>query len=116
MADTTSKFPKMGEHPLEGSIINMSGQRSPYTMPVERKGASGDPLATGGTSVRGVGPDATGEHSGPCFTPQTTICFPNSPEASKTGRGMRTIPSVASKTGNGDFWNDRASQSGQVIH
>lgn len=110
----TSSFPKMGEHPLEGNIVNTSGDRSPYTHSVG-KFSGGDALATGGTAIRGVGSDATGEHSGPAFAPQSTVVFPNSPEASQTGRGMRAIRSVASKTGNGDFWDQRTSQSGQVI-
>lgn len=109
----SSSFPKMGEHPLVGTIVNTSGNRSPYTHPVADP-AQGDAIATGGTAIRGVGSDATGEHSGPCFSPQTTISFPNSPEAGETGRGLRTVPSVASKTGNGDFW-DRRGDSGRVI-
>jgi hypothetical protein len=108
-----SSFPKMGEHPLVGTIVNTSGNRSPYTH-AEGRASSGDAIATGGTAIRGVGGDATGEHSGPVFAPQTTICFQYAPEASQTGRGLRTIPSVASKTGNGDFWDNRAN-SGQVI-
>lgn len=113
MADNAvSSFPKMGEHPLEGTIVNTSGNRSPYTQTQAKKGPSGDALAIGGTAVRGVGSDATGEHSGPCFRPQTTVYFPNSPEASKTGRALRTVPSAL---GNRDFWDSRTSQSGAVI-
>jgi hypothetical protein len=110
---TQSFFPKMGDHPLEGTIVNTSGNRSPYTHPVSRP-SQGDALGTGGTAIRGNGGIMTGEHSGPCFAPQATVVFPNSPEASQTGRGLRVMPSVASKTGNGDFWNDR-SQTGTVI-
>jgi len=108
-----SAFPKMGEHPLVGTIVNTSGDRSPYTHAVARP-SQGDAIAVGGTSVRGVGSDATGEHSGPCFAPQTTISFPNSPESAQTGRALRTVPSVASRTGNGDFWDNRA-YAGEVI-
>jgi hypothetical protein len=107
-----SNFPKMGEHPLVGTLVNTSGDRSAYTTSRPRP-AQGDAIATGGTAIRGVGGDATGEHSGPVFSPQTTISYPNSPEASQTGRGLRTIPSVAAKTGNGDFWDNRAQ--GPVI-
>jgi hypothetical protein len=108
-----SSFAKMGEHPLVGTIVNTSGNRSPYTHPVADP-AQGDAIATGGTAIRGVGRDATGEHSGPVCSPQTTISYPNSPEAAQTGRGLRTVPSVASRTGNGDFW-DRRAFTGQVI-
>ena len=110
----SSNFPKMGEHPLEGNIVNTSGDRSPYTH-AEGRFTGGDAIATGGTAIRPVGGNATGEHSGPCFAPQTTVSFPNSPKASQTGRGLRPIRSVASKTGNGDFWDSRTSQTGQVI-
>lgn len=109
-----SNFPKMGEHPLEGTIVNTSGNRSPYTYPRAKSGPSGD-SETEPSIVRGVGSLATGEHSGPCFAPQTTISFPNSPESGQTGRGLRTVPSVASRSGNGGFWDQRTSQSGQVI-
>ena len=108
---SSSNFPKMGEEPLVGSVVNVSGNRSPYTMPQARKGPSGDALAMGGTAVRGVGHDATGENAGPCFAPQTTISFPNSPEASQTGRALRTVPSAV---GNRDFWDSRY-ESGQVL-
>lgn len=108
-----SNFPKVGEHPLEGTIVNTSGNRSPYTH-AEGRYTGGDAIG-GGMAVRPVGSMATGEHSGPVFAPQSTIVFPNSPESSQTGRGLRPIRSVASKTGNGDFWDSRTSQSGQVI-
>lgn len=108
-----SNFPKMGEHALEGSLVNMSGARSPYTQPVARKGPAGDSESEP-SAVRG-GMQISGEHCGPTFRPVATVSYPNSPEVSQTGRGLRAIPSVASRTGNGDFWNDRASQSGQVI-
>lgn len=111
---TTSNFPKMGESPLTapGSLVNASGNRSPYTMQAPKHGPSAD-SEPGDQAVRGVGQMATGEHSGPRFSPATTICYPNSPEHGSTGRGMRT---VASRAGVSDFWTDRsASQSGQVI-
>jgi hypothetical protein len=114
MSDTSkSVFPKMGEYPLEdGSFVNMSGNRSAYTMPVAKKGPSGDDI-DGPTAHRGVGSLATGETNGPKFAPQTKICFTNDPVAHGTGRGMRTVPS---SMGDQDFWSDRsASQSGEVI-
>lgn len=104
-----SAFPKMGEHPLEGSLVNTSGERSPYTKTVARKGPAGD-SETEGAPVRGH--TQISEAQGPTFAPQTTIDFPNAPEASQTGRGMRRVPS---SVGNRDFWDDRASQSGKVI-
>lgn len=106
-----SQFPKMGEHALEDSLVNVSGDRSPYTKDVARKGPSGDVLATGGKANKGQ-ISMSGEHNGPRFAPVTTISYPNAPEASQTGRGMRTVRSAV---GNRDFWDSRSSQSGEVI-
>lgn len=111
MAESTSQFPKMGEEPLTSHLVNASGDRSPYTIFAAKHGPSAD-SEPGDQAVRGVGPEATGEHSGPRFSPVTTVFYPNAPEYATTGRGMRTVPS---KAGVGDFWDDRASQSGQVI-
>lgn len=110
MADNaTSNFPKMGESPLVGSVVNVSGNRSPYTMPVARKGPSGD-SETEPASVRPSGAMASGEHNGPRFSPMTTVFYPNSPEMQNTGRGMRTVPSK----GDNSFWGEQASnQSGK---
>lgn len=111
MADNaTSNFPKMGESALE-DFVNTSGNRSPYTMPVGRKGPSGD-SENEPASVRPVGSVATGEHNGPRFAPVTTIDFPNAPEHVQTGRALKRVPS---SVGNRDFWDSRSSQSGVVI-
>jgi hypothetical protein len=111
MADSASSaFPKMGEAPLTSHLVNASGDRSPYTKNVARP-AQGDAEAVGGTAIRGVGQMATTEMNGPVNRPVTTISYPNSPEMSKTGRGMRVVPS---KTGVGDFWDNRY-ETGQVI-
>ncbi len=110
MADVTSSaFPKMGEEPLTSHLVNASANRG-NTMPVARH-SSGDALAVGGTAIRGVGRDATGEVNGPSFAPVTRISYPNSPEMAQTGRGLRIVPS---KTGVGDFWDNRFD-SGKVI-
>jgi hypothetical protein len=109
MATTSaSTFPKMGEEPLTNHLVNASGNRSPYTMNAPKHGPSAD-SEPGDQAIRGAGSMATGEHSGPAFRPVTTLPLQSDP---RTGRGMRTVPS---KAGVSDFWNDRASQSGQVI-
>lgn len=108
---TQSNFPKMGEHPLEGSLINTSGNRSPYTTPRPKGGPSGDSESEP-SNHRGAGSMATGEHNGPTFRPVTTLYQQNAAEASATQRAVRTVPS---SLGNRDFWDDRASQSGEVI-
>lgn len=103
MADNaTSNFPKMGEFALTDSIVNVSGNRSPYTQVQARSGPSADENP-GGTAVRGQ-MAMNGENPGPRFAPQTTISFPNAPEASQTGRGLRVVPS---SIGNRDFWDSR---------
>lgn len=107
----STSFPAMGEHPLEGNIVNMSGQRSRNTIPVARKGPSGDGQNLGPTAHRGQ-IMMSGEHNGPTFRPVTTLYQQNAAAASDTGRGMRTVPS---SLGNRDFWDRRASQSGKVI-
>jgi hypothetical protein len=105
-----TQFPKMGEEPLTNSLVNVSGNRSPYTTAVARKGPSGDSESEPATH-RGQ-TSMSGTHPGPAFRPQTTISYPNAPEASQTGRGMRTLPSAV---GNSPFWDRRADESGEVI-
>ena len=100
---TSSSFPKMGENPMVGTLVNVSGDRSSYTHPRGKGGPSGD-SETEPSSVRLVGSTATGENAGPRFAPVTTIYYPNTPEASQTGRGLRTVPSAI---GNRDFWDSR---------
>lgn len=108
----SEQFPAMGEMPLVGSVVNISGNRSPYTQVVPRKGAASDRDPSAGTATH-RGRSMIHEAHGPTFRPMTTVFYPNAPERSGTGRGMRTVPSAV---GNRDFWNDRAaSQSGQVI-
>lgn len=110
MADNaTSQFPKMGEEPLTSHLVNISGNRSPNTMPVARKGPSGDSESEP-ASHRGA-TSMSGERNGPRFAPQTTISWPNAPEHAKTGRGMRTLPPATRSP----FWDQRASGSGEVI-
>jgi hypothetical protein len=111
MADNeTTHFATMGEFPLE-DFINVSGQRSGYTQPVQKKGPGAQDSMDGPGGGRGRGP-VLKEGNGPHFAVQTQICYTNDPVAHGTGRGMRK---VASAVGNRDFWDDRASQSGQTI-
>jgi hypothetical protein len=110
--NVSTSFVTMGAEPLTDHLVNVSGDRSPYTTLRPRGVPNGGSVPDAGTATyRGVGADATGEHSGPRFAPASTICYPNSPEASKTGRGLRTVPS---KMGNQDFW-DKRYESGEVI-
>jgi HNH endonuclease len=100
--NATSSFVKMGEEPLTSHLVNASANRG-NTMPVARKGPSSD-SEPGTMAVRGTGRMTSGEVNGPSFSPVTRISFPNSPEMSQTGRGLRTVPS---KAGVSDFWQQR---------
>jgi hypothetical protein len=103
---TTTQFPKMGDNGM-ADVVNMSGQRSPYTMPEARKGPTTPDMGGGGGSAR-RSPTMIHEANGPACTIVATRG--QAPEYPGTGRALRTMPSRA---GVGDFWNQR--QEGQVI-
>ena len=95
----TSTFPKMGDEYLTDHLVNVSGNRSPYTMPVAKKSTTTDQGPVGGTAHRKS--VEIKEANGPACTPVATINYSNAPEAGQTQRGLRTIPSRA---GVGDFY------------
>jgi hypothetical protein len=104
-------FPKMGDETLTDHLVNVSGNRTPYTMPVAKKSTTTDQGPVGGKANRR--PWLIHGGDGPACTPVATINYSNSPESSQTQRGMRTVPS---KAGKGDFY--RASgrdNAGRVI-
>lgn len=102
----TTQFEKMGDAGYE-QVLNLSGDRSPYTMPQGRKGPTSPDLGGGNGSSR-KGATLIREAHGPTFAPVASRTFASSyPE---TTRGIHTVPS---RTGLGDFWNQR--QGGQVI-
>lgn len=106
---TTSTFPKMGDDGMAG-VCNMSGDRSPYTMPQPRKGPMNDDIGGGNGSSRRSATEIH-EANGPTFRPVATHGF--APEYPDTGRAIRTVPS---SMGSRDFWDARAnSNEGQVI-
>jgi hypothetical protein len=97
---STSSFPKMGESGYEG-LVNMSGDRSPYTKDQPRHGPTMPD--TGGSPAGGRGSGMVHDTYGPAFRPVASRSF--APEYPETGRGMRTVPSAI---GNRDFWAARA--------
>lgn len=103
---TTDTFEKMGDY---DQVMNMSGQRSPYTMPQARKGPTSPDMGGGNGSAR-KGATLIHEAHGPAFTPVATRG--QAPEYPATGRAIRTVPSAV---GNRDFWDRRADQGGEVI-
>lgn len=104
---TTDTFPKMGDG-FPGSLVNMSGQRSPYTTPVPRKGPASDDIGGGGAG--GLSHTMIHEAHGPAFRPVASRGW--APEYPETGRAIRTVPSAV---GNRDFWDRRGDTGGQTI-
>lgn len=105
----TSTFAKMGDEELTSHLVNVSGNRSPYTMPVGRKGPKTDQDQGVGTAAH-RSQNLIHEANGPQAKVVATIDYSNAPEKSSTGRGMRTVPS---KAGISDF--SSPSSEGQVI-
>jgi hypothetical protein len=105
----TTSFPKMGDEFLTAHLVNVSGNRSPYTMPVAKKSTTSDQGPLGGKANRSA--KLIKEANGPACTPVQTINYSNAPEMKNVGRGMRTVPS---KAGNGDFYG-AGDSNGQVI-
>jgi hypothetical protein len=103
---TTDTFEKVGDY---DHVMDMSGQRSRYTMPVERQGPTTPDMGGGNGSAR-KGATEIHEAHGPTFRPVATRGFAEPYPA--TGRGIRTVPS---SVGNRDFWDRRSGQGGEVI-
>lgn len=102
----TDTFPKMGDDGL-ASVVNVSGQRSAYTMPEGRKGPASDNPPDSPAAHKGA--TLIHEAHGPTFRPVATR-LPQQPDYPETGRAIRTVPSAI---GNRDFWDQR--QDGQTI-
>ena len=96
----TSTFPKMGDDGYAG-LVNMSGDRSPYTTAVPRHGPTTPD--TGGSPAGGRGSTMIHEAHGPQFRPVASRVYQE--EYPGTGRAIRTVPSAANR---GDFWTSRA--------
>lgn len=108
LPSTSTSFPTMGDEGY-ASLMNMSGERSPYTKEQPRQGPTIPD--TGGSPAGGRGSELRSERGGPMFRPVASQSY--APEYPDTGRGMRTVPSAI---GNRDFWAARASSNeGQVI-
>ena len=105
---STSSFEKMGDSGYEG-LMNMSGQRSPYTIDRPRSGPNTPDM--GGQNKNNRGSSMIHEAHGPTFRPVASQAY--APEYPETGRGMRQVPSAL---GNRDFWAARAgSHAGETI-
>lgn len=104
---STSSFEKMGDSGYEG-LMNMSGQRSPYTIDQARKGPTSPDQGGGGAGGRGQ--SMIHEAQGPTFRPVASKV--QGSEYPDTGRSIRT---VASALGNRDFWAARGDNAGETI-
>lgn len=103
---TTDTFEKIGDQGFE-QVMNMSGQRSPYTMPVGRQGPTSPDVGGGNGSSR-KSANLIREAHGPTFKPVASRTF--APEYPDTGRTVQTVPC---RVGQQDFWNQR--QDGRTI-
>jgi hypothetical protein len=108
MADNvTTEFPKMGDEGIPHSVVNMSGQRSPYTLTAPKKtmGRGTDPSI--GT-MKSRGRTLIKEAQGPTLKPIQTICYPNAPDGA-SGGGQRQTYTIKSALGDRDFFKSRAA-------
>jgi hypothetical protein len=106
MSDMThSDFPVMGDSGIPDSVVNMSGQRSPYTQLQPQAGAVGGISIDGPTGAPRKQTEINAEVHGPLCKPQTTLFFPNAADHDKTGRNTKLVPSRA---GVSDMWAARS--------
>ena len=92
----------MGES-IIGTVVNISGQRSPYTMPTGKKNTQAGPIPgvgdkknKGRTELsQGGAPETahSGQYpaSGPRPHIQAKICYPNSGEGGKVYRNVKRV-------------------------
>jgi len=105
MADNeTTQFEKVGDDGIISHVVNMSGQRSPYTIEVPRdKGsASGDIQGVGTKSNRSA--TLIHEANGPACHVQATISYPNAEGVNQTLRNVRLVK----PSGGNNFYGARA--------
>jgi hypothetical protein len=90
--NATTNFPKMGDDGIVKSVVNISGQRSPYTKATGKKGfgKSGAIPGTGDKANKGAS-SMSGENPGPRCYIQEKIAYPNSPESAKVLRNTKRV-------------------------
>lgn len=104
----TTQFPKMGES-IIGQVVNISGQRSPYTIPEGKKDHQAGPIPGVGDK-KNKGRSMVQNAQGPEPTINAKICYPNSGEAGKTQRNVKRVQGpyaseLAAAAGNSSFAN-----------
>lgn len=107
-APNVSTFPKMGEE-IPHMLINVSGNRSPYTQAMPKKTMGRGASPTGRMAVRGR--SMIHEAHGPRFHVSTTLYKQNAAEASMTQRNTKMVsPAIHREDGTGSagtFWDKR---------
>lgn len=107
MDPVRTSFPAMGPAGITSDVVNISGQRSPYTKAMPVKGVPANVGIDGPTAPAGAAQPANlvnSEVLGPMCKPVTTTCYPNAAGHEQTGRNVKLLPS---RTGTGDFWSQR---------
>lgn len=108
--NTTTTFPKVGDNGVIESVVNVSGQRSPYTKAVPKK--------TGGRGASPTGKAANksgyqiSEANGPRCNISVPMYAQNAAEASMTERNTKF---VSSTMGNADEGFGSYRQYGQRV-
>lgn len=105
---TTTHFEKMGESLLH-NIVNLSAERSPYTMTTPKKTQGRGASPTG--VKRNKGAYMIQEAHGPQFHISATLYRENAAESSMVLRNARIVRSAI---GDRDFWSAR--QYGQKAY
>jgi hypothetical protein len=96
----TSNFEKVGDEGIVSHVVNLSGERRPYTIPVPKKGPKGADIP--GRGAKGDrGSSVIHEAHGPTFRPVAKICYPTSGDVGESQRNVKTVP------GGAGFWGKR---------
>ena len=102
-----TSFEAMGDSGIPNEIVNMSGNRSPYTQMGGPRGGAGK--SDGPDSSDGIRKSVQiHEAHGPRLAPVTRIYEGNAAEATQSGRNVRLMNRTE-----GDFWAKRTN--GPVI-
>ena len=104
----SAQFPKVGED-VASHVMNLSGQRSPYTTTVGKKTMGRGSSPTGRYAKRGS--SLIHEAHGPCFHIKATLYAQNAAAASDVERHVKIVPSRISHPDAG-FWSSRQYAQG----
>lgn len=102
----TSQFPTMGEQGIPHSVLNLSGDRTPYTImqPRDAGGATHSEVPGAGTKAN-RGASMIQNAQGPVNKPLAMRWPANAACATEGGRNVILMPSAS---GSRDFWARRA--------